>query len=38
MLRSAGPVFYSMFEGQTAERDNVVIPDVDRNIFLEILG
>ena len=37
MLCSASPVFYSMFEGQIAERDDVVIPEVDSNIFLDIL-
>jgi hypothetical protein len=33
MLASASPVFYSMFEGPFAEKGEVIIPDIEREVF-----
>jgi hypothetical protein len=37
MLASASPVFYSMFDGPMAETGDVSIPDIEANIFKDIL-
>ena len=37
MLASASPVFYSMFEGPMAEKGDVSIPDVEAEVFNDIL-
>jgi hypothetical protein len=37
MLASASPVFYSMLDGPMAEPDDVSIPDIEANIFKDIL-
>jgi hypothetical protein len=37
MLASASPVFYSMFDGPMAETGDVNIPDIEVNIFKDIL-
>lgn len=37
MLASASPVFYSMFEGPMAEKGDVSIPDIEADIFNDIL-
>ena len=37
MLASASPVFYSMFDGPMAEKGDVAIPDVEADVFNEIL-
>jgi hypothetical protein len=37
MLASASPVFYSMFEGPMAEKGDVSIPDIETDIFNDIL-
>ena len=37
MLASASPVFYSMFDGPMAEMGDVSIPDIEANIFKDIL-
>ena len=36
-LASASPVFYSMFDGPMAETGDVSIPDIEANIFKDIL-
>ena len=38
MLASASPVFYSMFEGPMAEKAAVSIPDIEADIFNDILA
>jgi hypothetical protein len=37
MLASASKVFYSMFDGPMAETGDVNIPDIEDNIFKDIL-
>ena len=37
MLASASPVFYSMFEGPFAEKGEVIIPDIEREAFQDML-
>jgi len=37
MLASASPVFYSMFNGLIAETGDVDIPDIEANIFKDML-
>ena len=37
MLSSASKVFYSMFDGPMAETGDVNIPDIEDNIFKDIL-
>ena len=37
MLASASPVFYSMFDGPMAETGDVSIPDIEANIFKDML-
>ena len=37
MLASASPVFYSMLDGPMAETGDVSIPDIEANIFKDIL-
>ena len=37
MLASASPVFYSMFEGPMAEKGDVSIPDIEADVFNDIL-
>jgi len=36
-LASSSPVFYSMFEGPMAETGDIIIPDIEANIFKDIL-
>ena len=37
MLVSASPVFYSMFDGPMAENGDVSIPDIEADVFNDIL-
>jgi hypothetical protein len=37
MFASASPVFYSMFEGSMAEKGAVSIPDIEADVFNDIL-
>lgn len=37
MLASASPVFYSMFEGPLAEQGEICIPDIEEDVFKEIV-
>jgi hypothetical protein len=37
MLASASPVFYSMLDGSMAETGDVSIPDIEANIFKDML-
>jgi hypothetical protein len=37
MLASGSPVFYTMFDGPMAEMGDVSIPDIEANIFKDIL-
>ena len=37
MLASASPVLYSMFDGQMAEKGAVSIPDIEADVFNDIL-
>lgn len=37
MLASASPVFFSMFEGPMAEQGEVVIPDIEIEIFQQLV-
>lgn len=37
MLASASPVFYSMFEGPFAEKGEVIIPDIEPEVFQDML-
>jgi len=37
MLASSSPVFDSMFEGPMAETGDIIIPDIEANIFKDIL-
>jgi hypothetical protein len=37
MLASASPVFYSMFDGPMAEKGAVTIPDIEADVFNDIL-
>ena len=37
MLASASPVFYSMFDGQTAEKGAISTPDIAADVFNDIL-
>ena len=37
MLASASPVFYSMFDGPMAEKGDVSIPDIEADVFNDIL-
>ena len=37
MFASASPVFYSMFEGPMAEKGDVSIPDIEADVFNDIL-
>lgn len=37
MLASASPVFFSMFEGPMAEQGEVNIPDIEKDIFQQLV-
>ena len=37
MLASASPKFYSMFDGQIAENGDVSIPNIEADVFNDIL-
>ena len=37
MLASASPVFYSMFDGPMSEKGAVTIPDIEADVFNDIL-
>ena len=37
MLASASPVFYRMLDGPTAEKEDVSIPDIEADVFNDIL-
>ena len=38
MLASASPVFYSMLDGPMAEKGDVSIPDIEADVFNDILA
>jgi hypothetical protein len=37
MLASSSPVFYSMLDGPMAEKGDVSIPDIEADVFNDIL-